>query len=219
VLAAPLQCRPRPQQAGALTTFFSESLLTHKYKKNRQKFQAVKLLMSTTCDLAEFYVPPPEKGHTLLTNCCCCCCAGHQVHAGDQRPGHGGDVGGGEPPTQQRVQPQLCPTRALHVSHLHLLCTGAFLFVPYSVLLISNKFWNGGSRAVMLLNRTGGVVWALKSPSDPLRWQVGGGWAMEISRFLVPKWHSPIGSMQFHRICTHQKHYARGRINHRCINS
>ncbi len=85
------------------------------------------------------------------------------MHAGDQRPGHGGDVGGGEPPTQQRVQPQLCPTRALHVSHLHLLCTGAFLFVPYSVLLISNKFCNGGSRAVMLLNRTGGVVWVLIS--------------------------------------------------------
>jgi hypothetical protein len=29
--------------------------------------------------------------------------------------------------------------------------------------------------------------------------QVGGGWALEISSFLGPKWHSPIGSMPFHR--------------------
>ncbi len=29
--------------------------------------------------------------------------------------------------------------------------------------------------------------------------QVGGGWALEISSFLGPKWHSPIGSMSFHR--------------------
>ncbi len=62
-----------------------------------------------------------------------------------------------------------------------ILCTGAFLYEPYSFLLISNKFWNldGGegveeqtpSREVMLLDRTsavmllngaGGVVWALK---------------------------------------------------------
>jgi hypothetical protein len=44
----------------------------------------------------------------------------------------------------------------------------------------------GGSRAVKVLNRTGGVVWALKSPSDPLRVQVGGGWALEIESFLGP---------------------------------
>jgi hypothetical protein len=36
-------------------------------------------------------------------------------------------------------------------------------------LLISNKFWDGGKvggggSAVMLLNRTEGVVWALKPP-------------------------------------------------------
>jgi hypothetical protein len=56
------------------------------------------------------------------------------------------------------------------------------------------------------------------------------------STFLGPKWHSPVGSMPFHRAqkvsisraqppptrprngcCPHQKHYARGRINHRCI--
>jgi hypothetical protein len=29
--------------------------------------------------------------------------------------------------------------------------------------------------------------------------QVGGGWALEFSSFLDPKWHSPIGSMPFHR--------------------
>jgi hypothetical protein len=37
----------------------------------------------------------------------------------------------------------------------------------------------------MLLNRAGGVVWAPKSPSDPLRGQVGGGWALEIESFWV----------------------------------
>ncbi len=29
--------------------------------------------------------------------------------------------------------------------------------------------------------------------------QVGGGWALEISKFLGPKWYSSIGSMPFHR--------------------
>jgi hypothetical protein len=33
------------------------------------------------------------------------------------------------------------------------LCTGAFLYAPYSFLKISNKFWMWGSNAVMLLNR------------------------------------------------------------------
>ncbi len=56
------------------------------------------------------------------------------------------------------------------------------------------------------------------------------------STFLGLKWHSPLGSMPFHRVqnvsisraqplptcprngcCPHQKHYARGRINHSCI--
>jgi hypothetical protein len=55
--------------------------------------------------------------------------------------------------------------------HKGLLCTGAFLYAPYSFLLISKKFWMGGSSAVMLLNHTSdvmllnqtrGVVWALK---------------------------------------------------------
>jgi hypothetical protein len=72
----------------------------------------------------------------------------------------------------------------------------------------------------------------------PLLGQVGGGWALEFSSFLGPIWHSPIGSMPFHRaqktlefqgpipshlplycICMHPKHYVRGCINHRCINS
>jgi hypothetical protein len=44
-----------------------------------------------------------------------------------------------------------------------------------------------------------GVVWALKSPSAPLRGLVGGGWALEISSLLGPKRHSSIGSMPFHR--------------------
>jgi hypothetical protein len=58
------------------------------------------------------------------------------------------------------------------------------------------------------------------------------------STLLGPKWHSPIGSMPVHRAkkvsisraqtpltclrngcCPHQKHYPRGRINHRCITS
>jgi hypothetical protein len=29
--------------------------------------------------------------------------------------------------------------------------------------------------------------------------EVGGGWALEFPSFLGPKWHSPIGSMPFHR--------------------
>ena len=33
----------------------------------------------------------------------------------------------------------------------------------------------------------------------PLLGQVGGDWALEISSILGPKWHSPIGSMPFHR--------------------
>jgi hypothetical protein len=40
------------------------------------------------------------------------------------------------------------------------------------------------SRAIMLLNRTRGVVWAPKSPSYPLRGQVGGGWTLEIESFF-----------------------------------
>jgi hypothetical protein len=34
----------------------------------------------------------------------------------------------------------------------------------------------------------------------PLLGQVGGGWALEFSSFLGPKWHSPIGSMPFHMV-------------------
>ncbi len=33
----------------------------------------------------------------------------------------------------------------------------------------------------------------------PLLGQVGGGWALEFSSFLGPKWRWPIGSMPFHR--------------------
>jgi hypothetical protein len=44
----------------------------------------------------------------------------------------------------------------------------------------------GGSRAAKVLNRTGGVVWARKSPLDPLRGQVKGGYALEIESFLGP---------------------------------
>ncbi len=68
------------------------------------------------------------------------------------------------------------------------------------------------------------TVWALKHPSCalmhkttyalmiytalcmmfwmrvyPLLGQVGGGWALEISSFLGPKWHLPISSMPFYR--------------------
>ncbi len=38
--------------------------------------------------------------------------------------------------------------------HKGLLCNRAFLYAPHSFLLISNKFWMGGSSAVMLLNPT-----------------------------------------------------------------
>jgi hypothetical protein len=59
------------------------------------------------------------------------------------------------------------------LKNIFFLCTGAFLYGPYSFLMISNSFWMGGrvgglvlnrTSTVMLLNRTGGVVWALKLP-------------------------------------------------------
>ncbi len=71
----------------------------------------------------------------------------------------------------------------------------------------------------------------------PLLGQVWGGWALELSSFLCPKWHShwfnaisqsPKNSqmpgpnplpLALYWICTHPKHYAWGCINHRCINS
>ncbi len=43
-----------------------------------------------------------------------------------------------------------------------------------------------GGKAVMLLNRTGGAVWALKSPSDPLRGQVGGVGPWKSRDFCAP---------------------------------
>jgi hypothetical protein len=70
----------------------------------------------------------------------------------------------------------------------------------------------------------------------PLLGQVGWGWALEISSFLGPvKWHQADGRVPFGAQKTrnfraqpsptcpsngcfpHQKHYARGRINHSCI--
>ncbi len=62
--------------------------------------------------------------------------------------------------------------QSLKMDFLDFLCTSAFLYVPYSFLLLIS-FVMGGSSAVMLLNRTnavmllnctGGVVWALKPP-------------------------------------------------------
>ncbi len=35
--------------------------------------------------------------------------------------------------------------------------------------------------------------------ADPLLWKVGGGWPLEISTFLGPKWHSSKSTMPFHR--------------------
>jgi hypothetical protein len=121
------------------------------------------------------------------------------------------------------------------------LCTGGAYYVPYSCLLISSKFCIGGggggpSRANKFLYAPAPPppsVWALKPPSwalvhkttnapmiytalcmfwmraYPLLGQVGGGWALEFESFLGPvKWHR-----------ADTKHYARGCINHRCINS
>ncbi len=53
--------------------------------------------------------------------------AGYQVHARHQRPGHERHAGGGEQAPQQRIQPQLCSTRALHVRDYQS-CTST---VPY----------------------------------------------------------------------------------------
>jgi hypothetical protein len=75
--------------------------------------------------------------------------------------GHGGEGGNGA-----------------FTGQIFTICTGEFLYAHYSFLLISNKFWMGGSvggrstvillnrtSGVMLLNRTGGVVWVLKPPA------------------------------------------------------
>jgi hypothetical protein len=65
--------------------------------------------------------------------------------------------------------------------------------------------------AVMLLNHTGGVVWALEPPYFPIYTplkslgQVLGGWGIPFA--LVMDLH------------VSKKHYERSRINHRCINS
>jgi hypothetical protein len=69
----------------------------------------------------------------------------------------------------------------------------------------------------------------------PIRGQVGRGWAIKFKSFLGPvKWHRahrrvPFGAQKFQGptpshlpslwICTHPKHYARGCINHMCINN
>jgi hypothetical protein len=47
-------------------------------------------------------------------------------------------------------------------THISFMYRSVPLHAPYSFLLISDKFWRGlggGNSAVMLLNRTGGVVW------------------------------------------------------------
>jgi hypothetical protein len=73
----------------------------------------------------------------------------------------------------------------------------------------------------------------LLMPADPLLGKVGGGWALDISTFLGPKWHSPEGSIPFHRAqksldplllalvtdLLASKALRTGRINHRSINS
>ncbi len=48
--------------------------------------------------------------------------------------------------------------------------------------------------------------------ADPLRGQVGGGWALEISILLGPEWHSPISSMPFHRITGPKKSPLGGQV-------
>jgi hypothetical protein len=111
-----------------------------------------------------------------------------------------------------------------------ILCTGGAYYVPYSCLLISNKFCKGGERPeqgnkfLYAPAPPPPPVWALKPPSwalvhkttyalmiytalcimfwmrpYPLLGQVGGSWALKFSSFLGPKWHSPIGSIPFHR--------------------
>ncbi len=100
--------------------------------------------------------------------------------------------------------------------------------VAWAGQLSSFMHLSGPSRAIKFLYAPASpppTVWALKSPSwalvhkttyapmiytsmcimlwmnaYPLLGQVGGGWALEISSFLGPKWHSPIGSISFHRV-------------------
>jgi hypothetical protein len=53
----------------------------------------------------------------------------------------------------------------------------------------------------------------------PLQGKVGGGWALEYKSFLDPvKWHRADRQVPFRAQKTNYN-YARGCINHRCINS
>ncbi len=111
----------------------------------------------------------------------------------------------------------------------YFLCTGGAYYVPYSCLLISNKFCNGGSGP----SRANKFLYAPAPPPPSV-------WALKpSSSFLGPKWHSPIDWMPFHRAqqtlefqgptpsylpsLVMDMHSSKtlwtGLINHRCINS
>jgi hypothetical protein len=102
------------------------------------------------------------------------------------------------------------------------------LYVRYSFLLISNEFcdWRGGGEcdeknllhfAPSLSHRA--KLWALEAhvhkttyellidtalyiillmQANPLLWQLGREWALEILIILGPEWHSPNSLMPFH---------------------
>ncbi len=53
----------------------------------------------------------------------------------------------------------------------------------------------------------------VRNAFDTLHGQMGGGWALEMESFLSPmKWYQADRRVPFGA----QKHYAQGRINHRC---
>jgi hypothetical protein len=131
----------------------------------------------------------------------------------------------------------------------------AFLNVHYRFLLISNKFCDLSLLHWVPSLSPKAELWALEDHvhkttygplmdnalyvmlsmrANPLLGHVGGGWALEISTFLGPKWHSPDGSMPFHRAqkslnfqgqtsstCPRNvsARIVRDRVNHRSINS
>jgi hypothetical protein len=119
--------------------------------------------------------------------------------------------------------------------------SGGAYYVPYSCLLISNKFCNGGGGGRAQAGRTSSFMILLLHPLSmgpetslvgsctqnhlctydlyipvhnvlnaciSITWGSRRGLGPEILEFSSSLW-----------ICTHPKHYARGCINHRCLNS
>ncbi len=158
-------------------------------------------------------------------------------------------VGGGGVECPGFVPRRIWFTWKLGSGAVHILCTGGTYYVPDSFLFISNKFCNSGSgssRVIKFLYAPATpppIVWALKpllwalvheTNYAPMiytslcitfwvlaypftgKWKGVGHWKLRVfwPCHLGPKKLSISRAQP-----KHPKHYARGCINHRCINS